>query len=510
MKVAFISPFPTISTLGVRGLSSWLREKGHETIMLHMARPSLEFSDEMEYLLRYPDHALDQLVELCKDCQLIGLTMFTQHFEGSVQMTEYLRKKLPNIPQVWGGIHPTVKPDECIEIADYVCRGEGEDSLLELVKRLETGGDTTNIPGMWARKNGQIFRNPEWPLEQELDVYPPFDYGIEGHYVYLERQEKIVPMDWQLLHDYLDKDDLENKKGSKGEGILYRTLATRGCPLNCTYCCNNAYRKLYPRQKYVRHRSVAHLIKEMIWVKEHMPWVTMVSFEDDSFLAAPIEVIRDFSREYKEKVGLPFRCLHEPLTFNEEKLDLLIECGMEGIQMGIETAAKNTLRMYNRSGLGKKVLDAANALAKAPEKSGKKFFITYDLIIDNPWETDDDVLETLQFVVSLPGHFHLNVFSLVFYPGTEIYERAKREGLITDERKQIYRKTPDIKRQTYISFLLMLLKNDFPRWMLKPMVNPKVVHVLNRSYLHWIYQTMHRTAHMLTWKPTAEPERTGI
>src|SRR5208283_1573197 len=135
MKIAFISPFPTISTLGVRGLSSWLREKGHETIMVHMARPSLEFSDEMEYLLRYPDHALDQLVDLCKDCQLIGLTMFTQHFEGSVQMTEYLRKKLPNIPQVWGGIHPTVKPDESIEIADYVCRGEGEDSLLELVNR---------------------------------------------------------------------------------------------------------------------------------------------------------------------------------------------------------------------------------------------------------------------------------------------------------------------------------------------------------------------------------------
>ena len=442
MKIAFISPFPTISALGVRGLSAWMKQNGHTVKVFHMARPSLEFSDELEYRLRYPEHVLDQLADLCKDCGLIGVTLFTQHFEGAQQITEYLHSKLPQIPIIWGGIHPTVKPEESIEIADYICRGEAEDCLLELIHRMEQGGDTTNVPGIWARQGTVVFKNPEWPLPQDLDLYPPYDYGVDGHYMYLERQEKIVPMDWDLMKQYMDHDDLESKKGSQGTGICYRTLATRGCPLNCTYCCNNAYRKLYPRQKYLRHRSTAHLIKELVWVRQNMPWVTMISFEDDSFVAASVEELKSFASEYKTKIGLPFRCLHEPLTFSQDKLDILLDAGLIGIQMGIETAATNTLKMYNRSGLGKKILEAAEILAHAPQRNGKNFFISYDLIIDNPWESDEDLMETVRFVVNLPGNFHLNVFSLVFYPGTEIYERAKREGIITDERKQIYRKTP--------------------------------------------------------------------
>lgn len=438
MRVAFISPFPAIYTLGLRGLSSWLREKGHEIKIIHMARPSLELSFEMEYILRYPDTALAQLVDHCKDCQLIGLSLFTQHFEGIVQLIEYFRRKLPEIPIILGGIHPTVKPEECIQLADYVCLGEGEYSLLELIMRLEQDLDTSDIPGLWIRKETEIFRNPAWPLEQNLDVFPPPDYGIENHFIYLEQPEKIVPMTWDLLRDYLHGIDVRFMKPLRGRSILYRTLASRGCPLNCTYCCNNVYRKLYPKQNYVRHRSVPHLITELLWMKQHLPWVTMVSFEDDSFLAAPLEIIKQFSQEYREKIGLPFRCLHEPLTFSEEKLEYLIEGGMADIQIGIETIAKNTLRMYNRSGLRNKFIDAAQVLAKVSQKKEQKLFVSYDLIIDNPWETDNDLLETLQFVVNLPGNFRLNIFSLVFFPvQNSTNGLSGKESLLMNENKFI-------------------------------------------------------------------------
>jgi radical SAM superfamily enzyme YgiQ (UPF0313 family) len=506
MKIALISPFPTLSALGIRGLSSWLKQNGHQVKVFHMARPSLEFTDNAEYLLQYPENAYNQLADLCSDCQLIGISLFTQHYEGAINITDALKKRLPSIPIIWGGIHPTVKPDECIEHADFICRGEGEESLLELVTRMEKGGDLANIPGIWARKGNLIFKNPEWPLVEELDKYPIYDYGTEGHYLYLEQKEQIVPMTWELQRDHMDKDALDSKKGSHGKGILYSTLGTRGCPLNCTYCCNNAYRKLYAKQKYVRHRNIEHIISELVWVRENMPWVTMVCFEDDSFLAASIQEIQEFAKLYKEKVGLPFRCLHEPLTFTQEKMDALLDAGLVGIQMGIETAAPNTLKMYNRGGLGKKIMEAAKILADVSKTSQKPFYILYDLIIDNPWETDEDLLETVKFVVELPGNFHLNIFSLVFYPGTELYERAKQEGLLTDETKQIYRKTPDIKKQTYISFLLMLLKKRVPRPILRPLVHPRVVKVLNHKGFHWIYQSIFKAIHILR----QIPQRSGI
>lgn len=84
----------------------------------------------------------------------------------------------------------------------------------------------------------------------------------------------------------------------------------------------------------------------------------------------------------------------------------------------------------------------------------------YDIILDNPWETDDDLIETLMFLSKLPTPYRLSLFSLNFYPGTELYRKAKMDCIITDDLKDVYRKHFHRCNKTYLNNLFFLL-NDY-------------------------------------------------
>ena len=102
----------------------------------------------------------------------------------------FLLKKEINVPIVLGGMHPTLKPEECLEYVDYICILEGEEPALELVKRLEKKKRTDNIPNIWIKKNGKIIKNKLRPLIEDLDSspFPCFDFK----YLYVWHQDKIL------------------------------------------------------------------------------------------------------------------------------------------------------------------------------------------------------------------------------------------------------------------------------------------------------------------------------
>jgi hypothetical protein len=90
----------------------------------------------------------------------------------------------------------------------------------------------------------------------------------------------------------------------------------------------------------------------------------------------------------------------------------------------------------------------------------------YDIIVNNPWEKDGDLAETLMFFAKFPKPYLLNMFSLTFYPGTELYEKAVEDGIITDDLNDVYRKTYNLRaygtsgkllNETYFNNLFYLL-----------------------------------------------------
>ena len=114
----------------------------------------------------------------------------TYCFQRVAQLSDYLRAQL-HIPVIWGGIHATIRPEECLAHADFACRGEGEESLARLVAALEAGQPVTDIPNLVFRQDGRVVINPVAPLVQNLDAFPRPDYDLEDHYYSLFGQPPL-------------------------------------------------------------------------------------------------------------------------------------------------------------------------------------------------------------------------------------------------------------------------------------------------------------------------------
>ena len=468
MKITFISPYPNISAFGIRTMSSYLKTKGIQTQLLFMPDQSPVTVDNNGSV--YPAHILHEMSELCRDTDLVGITLMTNYFYSAVELTRKLKKDI-GIPIIWGGVHPTFRPEECLQFADMVCIGEGEVPILSLIQCLGTNKEPNGIPGVWVR-NTESTRRTVQPaqLVQNLDEFPPPDYSMEDHHIIINDHLKPLTND-NIQQFLLPFHELKV--------VGYQTLTGRGCPHRCAYCFNDVAKNLYKNQRYVRWRSVPHIINELRSVKEQMPCIGFVWLADDAFFARSLNDIADFCIQYKKHIGIPFSCLASPLTISEEKMDLLTDVGMVNIQMGVESGSKRTQKLYKRANMSNdRMIQAMRIINKY---RGKIYPPNYDFIVDNPYETDTDKRDTLKFIAAMPRPFKLQAFSLTFYPGTALYQKAKEDGLIIDEQKQIYRhKTWAMKKRDYANLLITLTQNGrFPSWMLFGLASPSVYAMLN-------------------------------
>lgn len=452
MKVVLISPYMDTQAFGLRTISACLKREGYDVQLIFLTRSFKE---------RYEESILNDVVELSRGSDLVGISLMTNFFDNVVQLTQRLKKDL-SIPIIWGGIHPTILPAECLDYADMVCIGEGEETVLELAKRINDKRDYKDIQGMWLKDKDNIIKNKMRQLNQDLDSipFPDFDYG--NHYI----------LDGGSIHG-MDEDLL-----SKRVNGTYVTIATRGCPFSCTYCCNNALNKMYPGQKRVRKRSPGNLVQELMSIKRNLPFIERIMFDDDAFFTYTVAEIREFCEKYKENVGLPLIVQGiTPITLTRDKLSLLVDAGLILVRMGIQTASENTKKLYQRHYSNQKVEKAAMIFNEFKDKIEPP---QYDIILDNPWETEKDLIATLMFLVKLPTPYELSLFSLTFYQGTELYRRAKRDGIITDDLKDVYRKFCHACKNTYLNKLFYLL-NEYAQRGIR--ISPRTMSLLTNRKL---------------------------
>ncbi|MHC4532330.1 MAG: B12-binding domain-containing radical SAM protein [Planctomycetota bacterium] len=469
MKVTLISVGSDINSFGIRTLSACLkREKECDVQLLFL--PIL-MSD------RYKDTTLNEIVKLSEKSDLIGISLMTNFFNHSVRITQHLKENL-SIPIVWGGIHPTIRPAECLDYADMVCLGEGEGTLVELVRNMRDGQDFHNVPGIWFKDKGEIVTNELRPLIQNLDSIPFPDYDYEAHYT--------------LSDGRIRKFDTDLFKKQLGVNAIYRTLPTRGCPYKCTYCCNNVLNKMFPNP--VRKRSVDNVIKELMIVKNRLPFIKTIAFESDSFFDYCKEEIIDFAKEYKEIIGIPLEIVGVTPVITREQLSPLVEAGLIFVRMGIQTGAERTKRLYKRYHSNQKVEKAVRLINEFKDKIKLPL---YDIILDNPWETEDDLIETLMFLCKLPTPYRLAFYSLTFFPETELYELAKKGSIIKDDLNDAYRKDFMYCKKTYLNRLFFLL-NEYTIW--GDHISPKMMSLLTnrklrRFKVNWLLYMILKTRH---------------
>jgi len=471
-RVVLISPYSHISAIGLRPISACLKQAGFESRMIFLPDIDEWLSAPHSHRQEYPPETLDQVCELCADADLIGIGVMSNFVGRARSLTEVIHTRL-GLPVIWGGVHPTARPGECLQWADFVCVGEGEESVTELVGRMAAGQGVANIANIWLKSpGGQIVPNSVRPLNRSLASLPLPDYELSTQYILHEGH--LQPLTPQLLAYYL----LNFFAG--GPKVAYMTCLTRGCPYKCTYCCENAMSQLYPNWRHLRRRSPEHLIAEINQARQVIPGLQVIMFLDSTFLAVSAAEIRRFSELYRAQVGLPFFMMATPNAVTQEKLTYLVDAGLQDVEMGIQTGSERIRRIFRRPEDNKQVLAAAQRLhsfrAQIPHPR-------YDLITDNPYETRNDQMETLQLLYKLPRPSHFYVFSLTFYPGTELYNQARTDGLIQDDELDVYPKNFGQLKPTYYNFVLWCIHRNLPRSLLWLLIQPLAFRLFDSRWM---------------------------
>ncbi len=492
MKVCFVAPTPPdVAAFGIRSLSAWVKKKGHESrvILLPGGVEKYKYGSADGYL--YTDQILQQIKDLCGGYDLICLSFMSNYLDRATQLCTFLKSAVKS-PLVIGGIHPTVLPESCVDLADAVCIGEGEEALIDILDCMREGRDYCHVENLMLRRDGEIIKNPLRPLIDDLDVFPTYDYGPEEHYIYDNVTDCIQPLTGELLKRAFPMEP--HVEGSFSDAYRrtrsYKTMTTRGCPHHCTFCAEKTLGDMYRclGQRYLRKRSIPHIIGELEWAKRELPFIESIFLFDDTFLVRPTKEIVEFSRIYKEKIGLPIHIQASPTTLNPEKIEALIDAGLAFVEMGIQSMSERGMELYKRNVSPERILKAADVLQQF---KGRIYQPCYHVILDNPWERDEDVLETLRLVLKLPRPFWLKRASLVCFPGTELYQKAIEDGLLKEEedfRREIYNKHLHQPKGTYVNFLMYLAGFCyFPRWIIRLLATRPMMKLLNRKTLGGFY-----------------------
>lgn len=493
MKVTFIYLGLTVDAIGIRILSSILKQHGHQVQLIFL--PTLKDIQRKTIggIYSYDEDVLNKVVSLCEDSQLIGISLMTHHYTIAKLFTEQLKRRV-SAPVIWGGIHPTVSPEECLETADLVCVGEGETSVPELAHHLATGQDVASIPGIWLKRNGRLLANGPGPLAQDLDPLPFPDYSFSDHHLLVD--EVLQPMTPENWYNHLCR-FAPPLNPSQPPKPAYQILSARGCPFTCTFCGEAPLmsNKNYGR-RYFRKRSIDNVMTELQWVKDTFSFIGEVCFCDDTFASRSLAEIKDFCQQYKEKINLPFYILVSPVNVEKSKFDLLVDAGLTNIGMGIQSGSARIIELYKRErcGSAEQSLRAAHILNSYKDR----LLPYYDFIVENPYETREDLLDTVRLLVDLPHPYVTRVYALSFFPGTPLYEKASADGLLYSG---MFEKTFGQRTQGgYLNFIIDMNKYHVPRAILKLLITAPFLTIFNKPAMDSIFLNIHRTLKWLAMK----------
>ncbi len=283
------SKFP-IPRLGAVLLSTILRERGYEVkaFIEDVAEPDWSFIESSD---------------------LVCISTITSTAIKAYEMAGRLRAL--GIPVIVGGAHPTFLPDESLEYADFVIRGEGEHSLVQLLAHMEKGTPAlTGIKGLSYRdRDGRKVHNPSGEFIEDLDSLPEPDFS--------------------LVHKW----NMSN---------TYPLSTSRGCPFDCKFC---SVIRMFGRR--YRFKSVKATLKELHYVASVSKATKFIV--DDNFTAdkrRTKEILRGMIAE-----GIKTRWsaqVRTDVAKDPELLRLMADSGCHTLYIGFESINAGTLQAYNK------------------------------------------------------------------------------------------------------------------------------------------------------------------
>ena len=427
LAYANASPFPyhAWTPLAILSLGAYLEKEGYY----------VEYFDER---IHKKKHFRD-LVK--RNPVLVGLsTMTCFQIKNTLDLAQIARNINPDIPLVWGGTHPSMMAEQTLEskLVDFVVKGEGEQTLLELVRAIqERKEDLSDIDGLGWKRGKEIVMNQDRDF---LDIETlPFPYDGKGK---------------EILLEYI------RRSGDTLENIGYES--SRGCPHKCGFCYN-----VYFHKNVCRVKSKEKVKEELIKLKAL--GANKMTFYDDTFLAGKKEVMLEILPLLKE-FGFKWIANLRINTFDDALLKQFEESGCVYVFFGVESPDDDILK-YIKKGLNRKMIDRGIEIV-----SKGNIPTLYSLLIGLPGETEEQMNRTLDFADEIrrrhPGA-EVPIQPYVPLPGTLIYEEALANGFkpptrledwknfTNDEVRNPWIKDPKLLHAIYINSFLAFRYDRF-------------------------------------------------
>ncbi|SDT85574.1 B12-binding domain-containing radical SAM protein [Desulfobacula phenolica] len=336
------------------------------------------------------------------DYDLVGITCLIFNFWQALSVAEFIKNNF-GTKIMFGGVHPILAPEEVIsnDCIDIVCIGEGEQTLLEL---LDNDLECENLAGIYYKKDGEIVKNSQRKLIEDLDALP-----------------------------FADWDDFDLKRYFKVNVNHMSIMASRGCPYNCTYCCSHALRKTL-EGKWVRFRSAENVIEEVKYRIDRFydKGLRFFQFNDDTFIADKKFAFK-FCELYK-KHGFHKKILWTAnVRANLVDDDIIKEMKSAGCYeagMGVESGddyIRN--KVYKRNMSMEQIMNAVNTI----RKHGLQLHVP--IILGAPYDTVEIMENNIKLAKKINAECTLFPV-LMPLPKTEIRDICVKEGLIEDDNFQ--------------------------------------------------------------------------
>lgn len=387
-----------LASVGPGYIGSYIRLYGHEAALLRIL----------------PDQKVEDIICGIENeaPDILGFSLTTRQWQRAAYVAGEIRNKL-DIPMIAGGLHPTFAPESVLETEyfDYVCLGEGEEALCDLVSCLEKCEEICagSIKNIWIRGASRP------------DLRPPFE-----------------PIDKM---PFIARDLLDEKHG------VIHISTQRGCPFPCTFCAAGAIDDLYGNAGYIRRRSIDNLLEELGQIRQKSS-VNYIIFLDDTFTVNR-DWVKEFCLIYGKEMGTGFSINARVETINRNMIDQLAEAGCRHIIYGVESGSLHIRRdILNRPVENQRYIDIFNWTKQA------NILVTANYMIGLPGEKSEDIEQTLALNYELePDDFGYFVFYP--YPGTRLFYFCHEKGFLPEN----YLKLPANNRQSILN-LPDLTKDD--------------------------------------------------
>jgi anaerobic magnesium-protoporphyrin IX monomethyl ester cyclase len=376
--------FPPI---GIMSLSAVLKRAGHECVMFDQANPETPSNVIIEEILRQrPD--------------LVGLSFLsTTSYPYAKILARQIRAADAHVPLAFGGVFATLNAQlvklQCPEV-DFVCRGDGEQLILDLLERLD---DPVTVSGLTWNRDGQAIHNPDRPLDRNLDQWPFPD-------------RESLPL------DFVESMPLDVPAVLSME--RFTTMQTsRGCPWPCVFCDI----PIFNEGKW-RSRSAQHVVAEFKHLQEL--GYGAVYFVDDHFLLQPRRIEAICGGINEAGVTIQWGCEGRVDSTAQHLFPAMAKAHCRTIMFGIESGSQKVLDRLKKEQTLEEVETAVNNAKRSGIEIVHGFFV-----VGTPDETVEDMRATFDFASKL----RLDTFGfnrLCVYRGTPLWHEYLSRGLVDD------------------------------------------------------------------------------